>query len=310
MITTLTGPNHFMLQQRLKQLTDAYVIKYGDLGLTRIDGEEAGIERMQAAILSLPFLSPKQLVILQQPSQNKDFLSQAAALLARIDESTDVILVEPKLDKRQSYYKLLRAETQFEVFEELDGTKLARWLVITAQELGGQLHPSAAQTLMRRVGPNQQLLFQELNKLVLYQPDVTNETIELLTEAAPQSSIFDLIEAAVNGRVRQAIKLYDEQRLARVEPQQIIAMFTWQLQILALIRAAGQRSATEIAKEAGLSPYTVNKSMSLARSIPSSELAERIKALLDIDKRSKSSAIDADQALRHYILLWGTISSK
>jgi DNA polymerase III delta subunit len=304
MITTLSGSNHFMLQARLQSLVADYLKAYGDMGLQRLDGEEAGFEQIQEAILSLPFLSPKKLVVVTRGSANAEFAAALIELLPKIDDSTDVILVEPKLDKRQSYYKTLKAQTNFEEFSELEGPELARWLVQVTKDLGGTLALADANKLIHRVGSDQQLLHNELIKLIHYDKNVSADNIAKLTEVTPQSSIFDLIEAAVGGNTARALELYDEQRKLRVEPPQVIAMFVWQLHLLALIKAAGPRSPADIAKAARISPYSVSKSQNLSRRLSSSELNRRIEALLQIDVASKSSALDTDQAMRHYILTW------
>src|SRR4051812_46621902 len=108
MITTLTGENSFALQRELRRRVAAFVVEFGDLALERVDGQEASYERLSETLTSLPFLSTKKLVVLRAPSTNKKFTETAEQLLDELPDSTDVILVEPKLDKRLSYYKFLK----------------------------------------------------------------------------------------------------------------------------------------------------------------------------------------------------------
>jgi DNA polymerase-3 subunit delta len=164
------------------------------------------------------------------------------------------------------------------------------------------LQRADAQYLAERVGLNQQLLANELEKLLLYDVQISRQTIDLLTEPAPQSTIFQLLEAAFAGNRRRAMELYREQRALKVEPPQIIAMLAWQLHVLALIKTAGQRSSDAIASEAKLSPYVVRKSQGIADNLTGSELKVLVQDLLEIDVRSKRSALDADEALQNYLL--------
>jgi DNA polymerase III delta subunit len=142
----------------------------------------------------------------------------------------------------------------------------------------------------------------ELDKLLIHNPKITRQTIELLTEPTPQSTIFELLEAAFNGNARRAMALYDEQRAMKVEPQQIIAMIAWQLHIIALVKTAGQRSPDQIAKEAKISPFVVKKTASVARKIPPAEFKLLLQDLLKIDTRLKRESLDADEVLQHYLL--------
>ena len=302
MIRVLAGTNAFGLQHDLQKLVDAFVAKEGELALERVDGEEASYERIQEALTSLPFLASKKLVVLRAPSAQKKFVEEAEKLLADLPDTNDVIIIEPKLDKRLAYYKFLKKTTDFTDYTEPDENGLAAWLQRLAKERGGTISSNDARYLTERVGANQQLLFNELEKLLIHDPAVTRQAIDLLTEATPQSTIFQLLEAAFGGNSKLALQLYAEQRALKVEPQQIIAMLAWQLHILAVVKTAGDRSAETVAKDAKLSPYVVRKSQTIARRLSPGQLKSLVSHLLDIDRRSKRSALDLDEALQHYLL--------
>lgn len=305
MITALSGQNSFMLQRELHRLIDGFVAEHTDMGLERLDGDEAGYDRIRESLESLPFLAARKLVVLRQPSADKQFIENAERLLVALPETTDVIIVEPKLDKRLSYYKYLKKSTEFKEFSELDGVQLAGWLADEAKRRGGKLARADAAFLVSRVGANQQMLDNELAKLLLYDPQVTRDSILLLTEQTPTSTIFDLLDAALNGRTARALELYEEQRAAKVEPIQIIALLAWQLHILALIKTASGRDAGSIASEAKLNPYVVRKSMSIAGRLTLAELKALIRSVRDLDIRLKSVSIDPDEAMRGLIVTLG-----
>lgn len=302
MITTLTGANSFGLQAKLRELVDVFVAANGDLALERIDGQEQELAKIIEALNGLPFLAAKKLVVLRQPGTNKQFADEAEQLLNDLPETTDVILVEPKLDKRLVYFKFLKNNTEFIEFPELDPSGLARFLVDSAKQQGGSLSQSDARYLVDRVGPNQQLLSNELDKLLLYNKAITRQTIDLLTDPTPQSTIFQLLEAAFAGQAQKALDIYAEQRAMKVEPQQIIAMLAWQLHVLSVIKTAGDRPAGQIASEARISPYVLGKSQGIANDLSLQELKRLVADLLEIDTESKSTNIDTDEALQLYLL--------
>ena len=302
MIVTLTGENGFALQQELRRLKGSFTTEHDPIGLEQLDGEEVHFERIQEAVTSLPFLANKKMVVLRTPSANKQFVEQAEALLSMLPETTDLVLVEPKPDKRTAYYKFLKKSTDFKEFKNLDPAGLSSWLVEQAKTQGGSLSSADARYLIERVGTNQQLLFSELEKLLIANPNVTRKTIDELTEPTPQSTIFQLLDTAFAGRTKQALQIYAEQRAQKVEPQQIVAMLSWQLHILAIVKAAGKRSPEQIASDAKLSPYVVKKSAVIASKLTLAELKALVKGLLDIDVSSKTKTYDLDTALQNYIL--------
>jgi len=302
MIITLTGANDHQRKRELANCVADFVANYGDMAVERFDGEDTAAPRMREALQSLPFLSERKLVVLREPAKQKAFSEDIAAILEELSDSTDLILYEPKLDKRSSYYKTLKKVTDFRDFTELDALALAKWATEYVAGKGGELTQRDATQLIVRIGTSQQLLQSELDKLLAYQPHITASTIELLTEPTPQSTVFELLDAAFAGKTERAFTLYKEQRALKIEPQAIIAMLAWQLHILAVVKAAGTRGVDEIAATAKLNPFVVRKSQALTRHLSLAHIKKLITDLLQFDMQLKSSALDADEALQYYLL--------
>lgn len=302
MIITLSGQNDFMIHQELTRLKQAFIDEFGDFGLEQLDGEETTVERLVEALQSLPFLAPKKLVILKNPSSQKAFMEQIEAILKGVPDSTDAVLVEPKLDKRSSYFKVLKAQTEYKEFAELDPFILNNWIVQYAKAYGDAITSGDARYLLERVGPNQQLLASEVDKLLTFDSTINQASIDLLTDQAPQGTIFELLDAAFAGDVKRTSSLYRQQRTLKVEPQQIMAMIAWQLHVLAVVKTAGERGADDIARSAKLNPFVVRKTMQLAKNLSLAEVKDLVARALALDVKLKSQTIDADDALQHFLL--------
>ncbi len=302
MIVTITGANDFGRKQAVTQILRDFVSEHGDMAVERLDGEDTTAERLRESVESLPFLTARKLVILQEPSKQKAFAEKIADILAAVAESTDLVILEPKLDKRSVYYKTLQKQTDFRDFPELDAQHLAIWTVAYTESRQGKLSSADARLLIDRVGGNQRLLQSEIDKLVHFSPHITRDTIESLTEPTPQSTIFELLDAAFSGNAARALQLYREQRALKVEPLAIIAMLAWQTHILTVVKAGGSRSADDIAREAKLSPFVVRKSQQITRKLTGQQLRSLVSDLLALDIRLKTVTIDADEALERYLL--------
>lgn len=302
MIVTITGSNDFARKAELKKLLADFLREHDEMAVERLDGEEATAEQMQAAVQSLPFLTTRKLVILREPGKQKAWAEKFDDILEQVADTTDLILVEPKLDKRLSYYKTLKKKTDFREFGDMDAHGLVQWATQYAKEKGGTLTAADARLLVDRLGASQQLLQSELDKVLAYDSTITKTSIELLVEPLPQSTVFELLDAAFQGKTTRAFELYREQRALKVEPQAIIAMLAWQLHVLATVKAAGSRSPEEIAKTAKLNPFVVRKTLALARNLSPTQVKTMVADLLALDIRLKSVTIDADEALQLYLL--------
>ncbi len=298
MIYFLAGDNQFEVKLALSKFINDFTLKHGDLAVERIDAEEASADTIIESALSLPFLSPAKLVIVSNAS-NKELLEK----LVEVDlpDAVTVIVLVPKPDKRASYYKKISKHSNFKLFTKDNVQNLPRWVVDYAKNQAGVISLADARYLIDRVGSDQLLLGNEVDKLILFNSHVNKDSINDLTEPTPQSTVFQLLEYAFAGQAIEAETIYKEQRSQKVEPQLIIGMIAWQLHLLALIKSAGNKPANVIAKEAKINPYVVQKSQNLARKLTVKQIKKLVKDALDLDVTLKTQKVDADQAMLIYL---------
>ena len=301
-VITLTGDNDYARHNALTEIIALFSSEYSDLALERLDGEDAEFTRIMEAVSSVPLLASKKMVLLSNPSKNKEVGERINDLLGAVIDSTELVVYEPKFDKRSTLFKSLKKSSDFRDFANLDLPELTKWLVSEVRQYGAELAQPEARYLIERVGQNQQLLASEAEKLSLVGGKISRQQITDMTEATPQSTIFQLLDAALAGKTSLAIEIFDEQRNMKVEPQQIIGMFAWQLHIMALMKTAGKRSADQVAREAKISPYVAGKTKTLVANMTLGKLVQILDNLLDIDRRSKRSSIDLDDALKVFII--------
>jgi DNA polymerase-3 subunit delta len=302
MVIALVGNNSFSLRTRLNELVGIFVNEHGDLALEKIDAEEVDAQVILDALQNLPFLATKKMVVVRGLAANKLATEKIEQIIAAAGDDTDLILYEPVIDKRTAYFKTLKSKTQLEEFNELDAHGLARWLVEEAEKRGGELSTVDASYLVDRVGTNQALISNELDKLITYKSKISRESIDLLTDALPHSKVFDLLDAAFSGKKAVALELYEQQRALKVEPQAILAMVAWQLQLLALTKYADGKSTATIAKDVGMNPYPISKAANLAHKLDEEKFVKMVDFAFEIDLKSKTTSLDLDEALKTYII--------
>ncbi len=300
MITVLTGPNSHGLQKRLREIVAAFQVQHGD-SIERFDASElTSTDPVIDAVRSVSFLEPRKLVIVRDFGQHPGLIDSTTLeqLVSQTADTTDLLLVDPKLDRRTTGYKYLQKSVGIEVFAELSSRDLAIWAKEYTAGLGGQITMSDAHYLVDRVGINQQHIQQEIKKLVLFAPDVTRSSIESLTDQTPQGRVFAMLEELFLGNHAKAWRLYLDQRAQGEEPYKIMAMITWQLQQLTVVVFSPSKDHGTLTA-AGISPYSAQKLVGLARRIDAQQLRSYIDDLAQIDLQSKTSA-DVESALAVY----------
>lgn len=301
-VKVFIGPNSFALKQALSEVKAGFIKQHGDLAVETIDGDEADFQKVKSAVQSVPFLSSSKLTIVYNLGSIKEPAEEIEGIINSIGDEEELLIVEPKPDKRSSYYKYLKKNTEVKEFNELDERALAAWAVEYSKEKGAKLSTSDANYLIQRAGTGQELLSNELKKLIDYDVNITRENIDSLTEASPQTTVFNLLDAAFSGNTKKAIEIYGEQRYQGEEPLKILGLIIWQLHLVALVDAAEGKSDSEIMQASGLKPFTLNKSKSIVRHMGRQKIRDTLNKLVELDKRMKSSLIDPDEALKDLII--------
>jgi DNA polymerase-3 subunit delta len=302
MIIALVGNNTFFLRQKLNSLIAEFIDEHGQLAVERIDASEVEPDRILDAVQAVAFLSPRKMVVVSSLSSAKSAAETLEQIIDSDNDETTIIIYDPLTDKRTSYFKTLKSKTSIVEMNEIEAANLPQWLVDEAKKMGASLSRADAAYMVERLGANQSTLYSELEKISIGQPKIDRTAIDENTERTPQSKIFDLIDSIFSGNSKQALKLYAEQRAQKVEPQAILAMITWQLNLVAIAQSAGRRAQTEVASNFGISPYPLQKAGNLASKTSVIQLQKAIRDASQLDYESKTISIDLDEALQAYIV--------
>jgi DNA polymerase-3 subunit delta len=287
-----------MIGKQLSQLIDDFVSKNGD-SIERFDGSElSDVDDLLDAVRSISFLEPRKLVVVRNFGQNKELLDKIEIIIEQTADSTDLLLVDEKLDKRTSVFKYLQKNVDVKVCKELEHHELEKWVIDEVEKSGGKISGSDVRFLIDRVGINQLRLKNEIDKLVLRSDEINKQSIEELVDLTPQGKVFAMLDELFRGNAKKAWELYLDQRLQGEEPQKIIGMITWQLQQLTYAVFAPMKTVAALT-EVGMSPYTARNVLQQATVITKRNIMQFTKQLADIDAQSKTNA-DVESALAVY----------
>lgn len=302
MITSLVGPNAFLKLKKFKELKSAFAEKYGLDNIENVNGETLEKEQLPNLLQGGSLFSANRMVVIKSLSGNKDASEALLNFVDKIPEDISVILVEGSLDKRTVFYKGLKNSTDFNEFEEPKEPELSRWVAEYVKAQSGEIAASDARLLVDYVGENQERLANEIEKLVAYEPKITRETIEELVERRPQNTVFELLDAVLGGNKKRAQELLKKLEQAYEDPFQIANLLIWQIQVLAIVKSAGERADSEIAIDSKFNPFVISKTKRLARNINRNELREIIQKTADMDLQIKLSKAEPWHVIEHTIL--------
>lgn len=287
MITLLTGENSFEVSRALEKIGADFE---GDV--ERIDGSELELKQLPDLLMGGTLFATKRLVSIKNLSENKTIWSGFSDWIARVSDDVQLVLVEPKPDKRTKTYKNLQKNAEvreFKPWSERDGMQAEKWVTNEAKSLGFTLDAKNARLLVTRVGVDQWLLYQALQKLAAVET-ISPDVIEEIIEANPVESVFNLFEAALKGDGAKVKKMLGTLELGE-DPYRLFGLLGGQAFQLAAL-AVSEKSSADVAKDLGAHPFALQKLAPYAKKQGKPGTRKIIAAFAEADAGMKTSAIE------------------
>lgn len=305
MIQVFTGANRTKIKQEVETLKKRFTNTYGEAGLQVATAELLDTEQLSSYLAGASLFTSHKLVIIKDISSSKELSAQFLTLSTQVPDETDILLIEEAIDKRTTFFKELKKRFHVVEYGELSEDALQNWVQHYVEQEKGTISSDNARLLVRNVGANQEQLQHEINKLVAYRTDITQEAIELLVEKKSEETVFQLLEASLSGRRDRTLAVLDGLERAHEDPFAIANMLIWQAHIVGVVAAAGTRSDSEIAKQAQLNPYVVQKTKRLVSQLSPHAIQTIIDRIAQLDIKLKSIGGNPWRLLEQTILDMG-----
>jgi DNA polymerase III delta subunit len=283
MITVLAGDNSFEIERALKAVVVAF-----DGVAEKVDGSELERKNLPDLLMGGTLFATKRLVIIRALSENKTLWTDFSDWLGRISDDVQLVLVEPKLDKRTKTYKDLKKAVdvqEFVAWTDRDNLKAEQWVVAEAAAQGLKLDKKSIQLLVTRVGCDQWGLYHALQKLSVLET-VTPQIIEEIIERSPTENVFNLFEAALRGNTAQVQKMVTTLALHE-DPYRLFGLLSGQAFQLAALAEAD--SDANVAKDVAAHPFALSKLAPYAKKYGHRGAKTVITAFAEADSGMKNS---------------------
>lgn len=286
-------------------------------------------EKRMVVLENLLLSKDKDLLVELKEKIEKNILSDATVLV--FWEGTDKF----KGKEAENLFKCLEKEKYCSKFDPLVGVKLTGWILQEVKDRGGAIDQPAVQYLAQNVGGDMWRLNSLIDQLTSYSESpagarnlsqeqssdnsndvgakgvggekdpssfllgITLSDVQLFLDEKADDSIFNLVDAVVAGRSKEAYKMIREQYRLGEDAQYVFAMLLRQFRILLELRDLYDRednlSSEQLAKKLSLHPFVVKKSLVFVKKYSLDKLKTVYQRLLDLDIKTKTG--QGDQSL-------------
>jgi DNA polymerase III delta subunit len=297
----LHGDNSFGINQYVQNLIKEFIESNSAEAVIKVDGEELEPADL-ARFRSQDLFNPVSMFVVSEISENKNIVQQITEENDVFNTDNIIVFVEGKLKKNSLFYKKFTKEFKSVELNKLPEHELLKWIGEYAKNLGGEISTQDAKYLVSAVGDDQQLLHNEIDKLVLFDKKISRQAIDELVEKKPSDNVFELLDFLAKGDGSGALQIYESLRQAQLEPYYILNMIGWQLSNMSVVFAADSNDANAIASANGMSPFVVRKTMGSVKRLNRGRLREMVNKAAETDIKTKSSKADADQLVKALIM--------
>ncbi len=310
-IFLLYGNDEFAIARKLKDFEAEFSDPTtADMNTTRLEARTMTENDLNNAVNAMPFLAPKRLVFLSNPSAKYNNPASRKKFLEFVEKAPDTTkliiheIIEPKEAEKHWLVKWAEKNktlVRTQVFFLPKQRDMPAWIVNEAKNQGGQIEPAAAARLAEMVGVDTRQAGMEIAKLLAYvnwARPVRGSDVEAVCIVTSQQSVFDFVDALSQGNAKVAQKLL-HRLLETEDPFSLWGMVVRQFRLLIQAREIldGRGNKDDVARALGVHPFVAEKTTGQANRFSMEALEGIYRRLLTIDEQVKTSQVTLDLAL-------------
>jgi DNA polymerase-3 subunit delta len=307
----LYGNDEFAIARKIKDFESDFTDPTtAGMNTARLEARLMSEDELNNAVNAMPFLAPKRLVILSNPSAKynnpstrrkfEEFISNAPDTARLVIHET----VEPKEVEKHWLMKWAGRNSttiKTQAFMLPRQKDMPGWIVNEVKNQGGKIDPQAASKLAEMVGVDTRQAGMEIAKLLAYvnwARPVSGSDVEAVCIVTSQQSVFDFVDALSTGNGKSAQHLLH--RLIENEDAfslwgMVIRQFRLLIQAREILDGRGNKD--DVARALGVHPYVAEKTTGQAARFTMESLESIYHELLKVDEGVKTSQITLDLAL-------------
>jgi DNA polymerase-3 subunit delta len=293
------GDEAYLVDRALREV-EAEALAGGGADFNRevFEAPDASPSAVLAAAKTLPFLGGRRLVLVRNAHAWKaDAWEPVVAYLDKPNPSTCLLFIADSLDKRTRAGKALEKKARVVECRKPSDRDLPEWARRLAREAGLKPQTGALEALAYRVGPDLQLLAQQIEKLRVYAGEggeVVTADVEALVGESRATTVFAYCDGLGKRDLRAALGAL--RRILRLgePPVKILFMIHRHFRHLWIVRelleARPQLDRGAAASAAGVPPFAAENLIGQARGWTVGALRAAFRRLLATDVALKTGS--------------------
>ena len=306
----LYGNDEFAIARKLKDFESDFADPTtAGMNTAHLEARSMSEDELNNAVNAMPFLAPKRLVILSNPSakyNNPSARKKFETYISNVPDSARLViheLMEPKETEKHWLIKWSKNSTAIKTqsFMLPKQRDMAGWIINEVKNQNGKIEPQAAAKLAEMVGVDTRQAGMEISKLLAYvnwARPVQGSDVEAVCIVTSQQSVFEFADALSQGNGKVAQRLL-HRLLENEDAFALWGMVVRQFRLLIQAREIldGRGNKDDVARALGVHPFVAEKTTGQAARFSIESLESIYRKLLGIDEMVKTSQITLELAM-------------
>ncbi len=289
----LIGSEGYLKKQYRDKLVDSMVNSDDTMNYYYAEGNNPDLNNIYELGETLPFFAERRVIVME----NTGLLKKASDVnehFEKFPDTTYVIMVEEKVDKRNGLYKWFGKHGYVSEMDKPDEKMLVSWVKKLCAEANKTIDDATIYYMIQHMGMEMYLLKNELEKLFSYccnQTHITLEDMKAVCIDEAEDKVFDMLDAIGNRNQKKALQLYRDLLELRKPAMQILALLIRHFNILMQVSGLTGKDNKTIASLAGIAPYFVKSYAKQAEAYTFEQLKSMLEQCQKTDYEVKTGKI-------------------
>lgn len=292
-IYLLYGEEAYLRKQYKERLKKALSPEDDSMNYSYFEGKEVTFGEIIDLAETMPFLSDKRAIVIENSSFFKGEGEKIAEYLNAVPDTTYFVFVEESVDKRSKLYKSIAKNGCVVELNGLSEDKIVTWILGILKRDSKKITQNTMEYLLSKIGTDMENIRSELEKLICYCYDrevITKEDIDAVCTTQISNQIFEMLDAMANKRQKTALQLYYNLLALKEPPMRILYLIGRQFNLLLQARLLKQKGFGDrtIAEKIGVPPFAATKYLNQAGKFRLEDLKKAVEECVEADWAVKS----------------------
>lgn len=316
-----TGDEEYLMYETIEIFKQKYIDKSLEaINYIIIDGKDKNFDSILNACETLPFISPKKLVLIKDISEiienaEDNFPDIMSSYLEGLDDFLCLIIMDRSnnLKKTSKLYKTIKKLDGVVEFPKLNGRDLNSWIENKCKKYkksisNANLNYFIQQSTYSEYNSTKTLydLENELIKVVNHTLDkeISKNDIDVVLSKTLDTNIFNLLTSITKKDSESALKIFNEMYISNEPVQRILFMIIRQLRLILSYKLYKEKGYSEglIQEKLGIKSFEFKKISSQSSNFTEAQIRAALEYILETDIKQKTSSQDEKLAIEILII--------